>query len=279
MRHRLASAIVLLLSLPSLAAAQSVVLPAEVRGEPREWVMVVPDKFKNGNTVVNWQIGPGLADETARFEKLFGTKAQGKILKANKAGRYEVRAWVNGDAQLPLDRVAVLNILSNKALSDSAKVLQAEALLQGVSVCTVVIVDPGPLPPEPKPPEPKPPEPKPPEPSVQPLRVLLVYETAELAKMAKSQRDILYSVAPGGVRAYLDAKCVPGPDGKTKEYRIWDKDLDIAAASAEWKAARAAAKGVPGIVVLSGQTNAVLHAGPLPANITETLTLLKKFGG
>jgi hypothetical protein len=114
---------------------------------------------------------------------------------------------------------------------------------------------------------------------VQPLRVLLVYETAELAKMAKSQRDILYSVAPGGVRAYLETKCVAGPDGKTKEYRIWDKDLDITTASAEWKAARAAAKGVPGIVVLSGQTNAVLHAGPLPANITETLTLLKKFGG
>lgn len=269
-----AASLFLLLALAGPSSAQSVVLPAEVRGEPREWVMVVPDKFKNGNTVVNWQIGPGLADETARFEKLFGTKAQGKILKANKAGRYEVRAWVNGDAQLPLDRVAVLNILSNKALSDSAKVLQAEALLQGVSVCVVVVGDPGPLPPEPKPPEPKPPEP-----SVQPLRVLLVYETAELSKMAKSQRDILYSVAPGGVRAYLETKCVMGPDGKTREYRIWDKDLDTTAASAEWKAARAAAKGVPGIVVLSGQTNAVLHAGPLPANITETLTLLKKFGG
>ena len=102
----------------------------------------------------------------------------------------------------------------------------------------------------------------------------MVYETADLPKMPAKQQLVLYAK---DVRDYLTAKCVVGPDGKTREWRIWDKDSSTANESKEWQATRAASKTVPGIVIMGGTTNAVLYEGPLPATKEDALALLKRF--
>ena len=125
---------------------------------------------------------------------------------------------------------------------------------------------------------PKPPDPKPPEPPTPPtsgLRVLILEESAERAKLPSAQLAVLFAEQ---VRTYLEAKCVPGPDGKTKEWRIWDKDTTTHAERdknfREWIGRKRTS--LPWIVI---QNNATIYEGPLPANVTDTLALLKKFGG
>lgn len=153
---------------------------------------------------------------------------------------------------------------------------------------------PGPLPP--KPPDPKPPDPKPDDgPAPIPIdgfRVLIVYESADLAKMPSAQNAVLYSRT---IREYLDSKCAQGT--KNKEWRIWDKDLDATAEARHWQEAlkRGAEKAsawkpekdkegnivgpkvaYPWIMISTGKTG---HEGPLPANVAKTMELLEKYGG
>lgn len=134
---------------------------------------------------------------------------------------------------------------------------------------------PPPVPPTPPTP-PKPPEP-PPSPAPIPgdgLRVLIVYESAELSKMPPAQQSVIFSTT---VRDYLKSKCAVGPDGITKDWRIFDKDTDVSAEAKTWKDAMARPRAsVPWIIISTGKTG---HEGPLPATIDDTLTLLKKHGG
>lgn len=141
---------------------------------------------------------------------------------------------------------------------------------------TVVIGVPTP-PVPPVPPAPPVPPTPPPDPAPIPaagLRVLIVYESAELAKLPAAQTNVLYAKS---VRDYLNAKCPAGPDGKTKEWRIWDKDSDTAGESRLWQdAMRRPRKSVPWILISTGVGG---YEGPLPATVDETLTLLRKYGG
>lgn len=106
------------------------------------------------------------------------------------------------------------------------------------------------------------------------FRVLIVYETSDLAKLPAAQTAVLTSAE---VRGYLNDKCVAGPDGKNKEWRVFDKDTDVSRESKLWQAAmKRERKSVPWIVVSNGTTG---FEGPLPANIADTLVLLKKYGG
>jgi hypothetical protein len=110
------------------------------------------------------------------------------------------------------------------------------------------------------------------------FRVLVIEETAERGKLPKDQLTILTSTE---VRAYLNAKCVKGPDGKTPEYRFFDKDTDLSHESEVWQKAMAAAKGtqgfvVPWLIVSDGKKG---EDGPLPANVADMMTELKKYGG
>ena len=140
---------------------------------------------------------------------------------------------------------------------------------------------PGPKPPGPNPPGPTPPGPTPPGPNPSPapipedgFRVLIVYESAELPKYPAGQTNALYARI---VRDYLRAKCVVGADGKTREYRIWDKDVDASAESALWQAAlKRPRTSTPWIVISTGKTG---YEGPLPDSAEKTLELLKKYGG
>ncbi len=137
--------------------------------------------------------------------------------------------------------------------------------------------EPGPTPPGPTPPGPTP---TPPEPDVKPLipgdgfRVLVVYETGKVQSLPKEQSSVLFARS---VRDYLDQKCVAGRDGVTREWRIWDQDVDTLNETASWQAAmKRDRKSIPWIVISTGKTG---YEGPLPANVTDMLKLLKKYGG
>ena len=135
----------------------------------------------------------------------------------------------------------------------------------------------GPRPPPVPPVPPLPPVP-PPGPAPIPgdgLRVLLVYETAALGKLPRAQAAILFSKE---VREYLQTKCPSGPDGVTKEWRIYDKDIDVSGESTTWQTAMTRPrKSVPWLIV-SNPAKGGGFEGALPATVEETLTLLKKYG-
>lgn len=107
---------------PSMA--QSVKLPAELKAEPGEWVVVAAE-IDGGPP--KWRWSDGLTE--VKLDALFGpeatAKAKGRVFKA-KAGRYVVEAWnAKGDA-----------------VSD-------------IAACVIVVGNPAP----PKPPDPPRPEP------------------------------------------------------------------------------------------------------------------------
>lgn len=261
--------------------AQSVKLPTEVKGEPGAWIVVVPESKEGGD--VKWRVSAGLT--RVPIEQLFpGQKPAGVVVQASTKGRYEVVAW--------------------NAKGDVASDL---------AVCTVVIGSVPPVPPDPGP-TPVPPTPVPPTPNPAPIpvdgfRTLIIYESAELGKMPATQNSILYTKE---VRDYLNSKTVKGADGKTGEWRIWDKDVDTSNESKLWQdamkrartltvkdvavdkyevwsptglvatfqrreeAVALATKTVPWLIVSTGKDG---WEGPLPLTVTETLAILKKYGG
>lgn len=136
----------LLCCLAASAGAQTVTLPAEIRGGTGSWVIVAPEAVDGGT--VKWRIDAGLQE--VRLDLLLPpetiAKLRGKVLTALVAGRYRVEAWTaKGD--VPSD----------------------------IATCWVVIGQPGPTPPDPPNPEPDPPDPTP-----SGLRsVMLIHESAE----------------------------------------------------------------------------------------------------
>lgn len=108
------------------------------------------------------------------------------------------------------------------------------------------------------------------------FRVLFVEETSDRHKLTAAQQKIFLS---SKVRDYLNRKCPKGLDGKTPEWRVFDKDDPLEFAPPVWKEIWAASqpfKAVPCVIVLNGTRGETF---PLPANEDETLILLKKYGG
>lgn len=128
--------------------------------------------------------------------------------------------------------------------------------------------------PGPKPPEPTPPEPGPsPAPIVETgFRVLVVYETADLASMSRDQQLIFSGPE---VRGYLDSHCVKV--NGTPEWRFFDKDTQfpVTCDSVWCKTMKRARGDLPWIVVSDGKTG---YEGPLPPDVRSTLDLLRKWG-
>jgi hypothetical protein len=140
-------------------------------------------------------------------------------------------------------------------------------------VCLVTVGPPVPPGPGPGPgPGPDPPTPAPI--PVAGLRVLAIYDTAALGTMSRAQ---LGALMDGNVRAYLNGHCVPGPDGKTKEWRIWDQSVITDAETPLWQAAmKRPRQALPWVIISNGKTG---YEGPLPADAASTLLLLQKYGG
>lgn len=134
----------------------------------------------------------------------------------------------------------------------------------------------------PKPPEP----PTPPTPPVPPapvpipaagFRVLLVEEKDDRGTIPQPQLAAMFSTQ---VRDYLNRKCAKGPDGKTPEWRFWDKDVVLSAESETWQKIWTATKPqltkLPAVVVINGTDGKVFD---MPADEAGLLALLKQYGG
>lgn len=125
-------------------------------------------------------------------------------------------------------------------------------------------------PPDPKPDEPDPPKPIP----TDGKRVLILYESADLSTYPQSQVNQFTSST---LREYLRTHCSPGPVNGTPEFRIWDKDTDLANAPQVWRDAMALPRGtLPQLIVSNGVEG---FSGPLPATEAETLAILRKYLG
>jgi len=104
------------------------------------------------------------------------------------------------------------------------------------------------------------------------LRVLIVYESRDATTLPAGQQGLLFGKA---FRDLLNASCVTGSDGKTKEWRIWDKDVALDGAEAHWATAMKRTRtSVPWILISNGKTG---YEGPLPASVDEATTLIKKY--
>lgn len=165
------------------------------------------------------------------------------------------------------------------------RVMQIVSTRSGRNAYSRIIIRIGggqPVPPGPGPnPNPGPqPEPDPivdPQPEFGNLQVLIIEETSQRPALPADQQTI---IASPQIRAYAKEACSKGADGKTPDFRIFDKDVQVTR-EPEWlKTAFATAltdsKVLPWIVLSNGTAG---YSGPLPANEEETLALLKKFGG
>jgi len=108
------------------------------------------------------------------------------------------------------------------------------------------------------------------------LFVLIVEETDQRPKLPPDQLAILTATAPGSVREYLTQRCAKDADGRP-QFRIFDKDNDLAKESAIWRQAwERPRQSIPWILISNVSQ---MHEGPLPATPEATLELLRKYGG
>jgi hypothetical protein len=162
-----------------------------------------------------------------------------------------------------------------------AKTLQdaeATVTLQG-DIPPAPVPPPGPNPPPGPTPPPVPVPPPTPNPAPIPLpgfRVLILYDSATLARLPKEQLNVLYDKS---IRDYLNSKCAPGPAGNPgkKDWRIWDAGVDAAGEGQMWvDALKRPHASLPWLLISTGATG---YEGPLPGSVADTLALLKKYGG
>lgn len=128
-----------------------------------------------------------------------------------------------------------------------------------------------PVPPTP----PTPPEPPSPFPMAG-LRVMVLEETADRRSLPPQQLSILDSTL---IRDYLKEKCLL--EEGVPAFRFFDVSDVPEGQSENWKVAFSRVKATPGfkvpwLVVAKGKS---AYSGPLPNNVEETLSILKRYGG
>ena len=133
-------------------------------------------------------------------------------------------------------------------------------------------------PPGPQPPGPTPPGPTP---TVGKLWVVIIKDGAKLTQLPSSQMQALLSTK---IRDYCDAHCFKGTDGKTTEFKIYEKDTDVSRQSPDiQKAFKTAVDDLtksggsgPWLTVSNGKYG---FSGPLPPTEAAVLDKLKIYGG
>ena len=130
----------------------------------------------------------------------------------------------------------------------------------------------------PGPPAPPPIPPAPPGPAApiagNGLKMLIVYDSVKADKLTAGQQAAIFGKA---TRDYLNAKSPLGADGKTHEWRIWDKDVATDAEDKVWRdAMKRPHPTLPWLIVSNGKSG---FEGPLPTSIDDAMSLLKKYGG
>lgn len=227
--------------------AADLTLPATITGEPGDFLRV---SATTTGTVVKWK---SYNRELKLFpmDQLKDTKTA--IVTATKPGKYRLFA-VTSDANGPSD------------------IAETEIVIAGQP-------DPVPQPtPTPTPiPTPNPPPPPPADPAPIPapgFRVLVIYDTLSVTTLPAAQQAALFSK---NVSEYLNARCIRGMDMKTPEWRFFDAKIDPSADGALWvDAMKRPRKSLPWLIISDGSKG---YEGPLSANETDFLTLLKRYGG
>jgi hypothetical protein len=226
-----------LLAMSVPVQGQSVKLPAEIKADRGAWIAITPE-IDGGPP--QWRVDPGLSE--VDLVKTLGAEAaakvKGKVFTAVSDGRYRVEVWC--------------------AKGDKASEIAQTFVIVGAGKPAVVV---GPE----QIPMPKPAAAPIPGPG---FKVLIVEETK---KRTPAQRIILLSQI---LHKFLDANAAVGPDGKTPEWRMLDKDANLANAPKIWQDAMARPRGdLPWIIISNGTTGVERK---LPDTLEETLDLLKK---
>lgn len=229
----------LVLLLPALSLAELKIV-GSLKVDPYKLVRLNAEGAPEGSALL-WDYDEDVLD---------GEATNGKLVFIGPPGKYRIK----------LTAIRV-DTKTSKVIAEVTKVV-------------VVIGDPVP----PKPPiPPDPPEPKP-SPSPIPeigFRVLMVYDASKLTTYPKKQADIFFNAS---LRSYLNSKCVVGSDGKTKEWRMWDKGVDAGAESKIWQdVMKRDRKSIPWLLVSNHPKGG--FEGPLPATVEETMVIIKKYGG
>ena len=100
----------------------------------------------------------------------------------------------------------------------------------------------------------------------------MLYESNRFSEYPPPQVKVLFD---NSLRVYLDSVTTLGPDYKTHEYRIWDKNIVLSNESAIWKNVMARPHPtMPWIVISNGVTG---FEGPLPQNTFDTIALIKHY--
>ena len=106
------------------------------------------------------------------------------------------------------------------------------------------------------------------------FKVLIVYEAMTEQTLPAAQQAAIFGKK---TRDYLNAKCAPGPDGKPKEWRIFDQNTPTDGDTQVWRdAMKRPRASVPWLVVSDGKTG---FEGPLPATEADITAILTQFGG
>jgi len=245
-------AVLLWLSCAATAFGQSITVPDKVVVDTAPGLVIIQPSALDADDVRYYVIGGGIQQIPP---ELLNPKPGVFVGFAGAKGTFKVG-------------VVVAKTVGGKAVISAHKLVIVEV---GGGGPTPTPVPPGPNPPTPPDPTPTPnPAPIP----ATGFRVLIIEEKTERAKVPAAQLAVLFSTT---IREYLNAKCVKGPDGKTPECGIFDKDDDVSGYSKlladAMKRPRAS---TPWIIISDGKTG---FEGPLPANVDETLKLLKKYGG
>lgn len=244
MRYPRAIAALASVLLAGVVWAADLKLPAEVKGEPADFITVPAET--NGKDVKWVALDVGLKVFPSSLLK----DSKTAVVTAQKPGKYRLLAYTSDE----------------KGPSEPA-------------ITTVVVA--GVEPPTPPVPPVPPTPPTPPTPPVPPapipvagLRVLIVEEAMDRAKLPAAQAAIIFDAR---VREYLNTKCVVGPDGRTREWNIFDQNVYTGDTSKLWQdAMKRKRDSLPWILISDGKTG---YEGPLPPTVEDTLNLLKKYGG
>ena len=102
----------------------------------------------------------------------------------------------------------------------------------------------------------------------------MVEERMKRTELPAAQQSVLFSEQ---IRSYLDSKCPTEPDGMYKSWRIYDKDTAVDGEYPWLKGMMTRPR--PSVPYIHISNDKELYEGPLPANVEEALTLLKKYGG
>ena len=139
-----------------------------------------------------------------------------------------------------------------------------------ITVTDLIPIPPGPTP---IPPGPTPPDPNPVPVIAKALRVAVFFESADLLKYPREQVNIFTSKE---ILTYLDNHCVKS--NNLPDYRLFDKDPPLDKLSTSWQnVAKRPRIMIPWMIILDGEQ--VLFETALPKSVSDTMTLLRKYGG